>query len=493
MAAIDRDVPIPAYYQLKQIIKQQIQHGDLKPGDRIPTEAELCERYHLSRTPVRQALQELVFEGLLLRTPGRGTFVASPPGTRAVSSATTLRVVLSDERWREPLERAADLWNQDHLDRPIQLDLTFVTLEKLHPYLIEAVGRGAAPDISLLDSAWVAEFADRHYLQPPVEIDPAWGRRSEQGFFPGLLAANRHAGTLYGVPISADVTVIWYRRDWFAAEGLTPPATWDELLAAARHFASPAARARYGLGPYPLVLVGGRHGGETTTYQLLPFLWAAGGDLIAGGHVVLDSEPNRRALSFLTALVQTEQLAPAAVTTYAWNQAARIFARGEAALAVGGTYESFFIRASAGWDEPTFLEKVGFVPIPAGPGGRPVTLVGGMSYVIYRQSQAPTQALALLDLAITDEVLRPFCLRTGHHPPRITAAQSLVEVGGGFLAQSARLLDIARARPAIPHFARVSEQFRALVEDCLTGRRTVAEAVPRAAELIAAITGLPLA
>lgn len=492
MPPIDRDVPIPAYYQLKQLIKQQIQQGDLKPGDQIPTEAEFCQRYNLSRTPVRQALQELVFEGLLVRTPGRGTFVARPRGTSTAPEVRVVRVVVSDERWREPLERAASLWNHDHPDRPIQLDLAFVPLEKLHTYLVEAVGRGGAPDISLLDSVWVAEFADRHYLRPPVEIDPAWGSRCEQGFFPALLAANRFAETLYGVPISADVSVIWYRRDWFTAEGLTPPATWEELVRVARHFTSPAVRARYELGPNPLVFVGGRRGGETTTYQMLPFLWSAGADLIADGRVVLDSAQSRRALSFLTALVQNEQLAPSAVSEYAWDEAARIFARGGAALAVGGTYESFFIRAAAAWDEPTFLEKVGFVPIPAGPGGRPVTLVGGMSYVIYRQSRAPDQALALLDLASRDEVLRPFALHTGHHPPRIAVARSLAEADDGFLARSADLLDIARARPAIPGFPRVSEQFRALVEDCLTGRRRVGEAVPRTAELIAAVTGLPL-
>ena len=57
----------------------------------------------------------------------------------------------------------------------------------------------------------------------------------------------------------------------------------------------------------------------------------------------------------------------------------------------------------------------------------------------------------------------------------------------------APLLEIARPRPAIPDFARVSEQFQALVEDCLSRRRTVAEAVPRTAELIAVITRLQLA
>lgn len=492
MTVIDRDVPIPAYYQLKQIIKEQIEQGDLQLGDQLPTEAELCEHYNLSRTPVRQALQELVFEGLLTRTPGRGTFVAPRSSAESTSTTTELRVVLSDERWREPLDRVADLWNCDHPDTPVELDFTLMPLSELRAYLVEAVGRGAAPDISLLDSVWVAEFANRHYLHPLTDIDPAWGSAGEKLFFPGLLAANRYNSTPYAVPVSADVSVIWYRRDWFAAEGLIPPATWDELLNVGRHFQQPEVRNRYGLGPHPLVLVGGRHGGETTTYQLLPFLWAAGGDLIADDQVLLDSPESRRALAFLVSLVHSEKLASPEVVNYAWDEAARVFAEGAAALTVGGTYESFFIRSVAGWDEPTFLDKVGFVPVPAAPEGQPAALVGGMSYVIYRQSETPAQALALLDLVGREDVLGPFCERTGHHPPHVAVAHQLAQAGNGFLARAAPLLEIARARPAIPEFARVSEQFQVLVEDCLTGRRQVEDAIPRTAELIAAITGLPL-
>jgi ABC-type glycerol-3-phosphate transport system substrate-binding protein len=483
---IDRSVPIPAYYQLKQLLKEQIQQGQLKPGDQVPTEGELCARYRLSRTPVRQALLELTAEGLLVRTPGRGTFVRRPD---SAPETTTLRALVSDERWRDLLDQAVAGWNRTHPQSPLRLEITLAELRDLRNSLIAAVGRGQAPDISFLDSVWVAEFASRHYLSALGEGDPEHGIDGGV-FFPALLAANRYDGALYGVPISATVSVLWYRRDWFAAEGLAPPATWDDLLAAGRHFRRPAVQARYRVGSHPIVFAGGRQGGETTTYHTLPFVWAAGGDLIRDGRVALDSRQSRAALAFLTELVRHEGLVPPEVVSYAWDQAATVFARGDAAMAVGGTYESFFIRARAGWDEAAFLEHVGFVPIPAGPGGQTAAMVGGNSFVIYRQSQAAAQAQALLKLLSTDAILHPFSSRTAHHSPLVSPTRA-GEPGDLFLAQAEPLLRLAKARPALPDYARVSEQFQLLVEDCLTGRRRVDPAVARAAELIAAITGLP--
>jgi GntR family transcriptional regulator len=66
------------YYQLKEVLKQQIRAGHLAPHTAIPSEPELVAQYHVSRATVRQALTELVHEGLLYRQHGRGTFVCEP-------------------------------------------------------------------------------------------------------------------------------------------------------------------------------------------------------------------------------------------------------------------------------------------------------------------------------------------------------------------------------------------------------------------------------
>ncbi|RYC05924.1 GntR family transcriptional regulator [Nocardioides zhouii] len=75
---IEREARLPYYEQLKQLLLAEIAHNDLKPGHLMPSEAEMCARYGVSRTVVRQAVGELVSEGILQRMRGKGTFVARP-------------------------------------------------------------------------------------------------------------------------------------------------------------------------------------------------------------------------------------------------------------------------------------------------------------------------------------------------------------------------------------------------------------------------------
>ena len=73
---IDPRQPIPLYFQLKTLLREEILSGRyVGPDDRLPTEHELCARYKISRTPVSRALTELADEGVILRHRRRGSFV----------------------------------------------------------------------------------------------------------------------------------------------------------------------------------------------------------------------------------------------------------------------------------------------------------------------------------------------------------------------------------------------------------------------------------
>jgi GntR family transcriptional regulator len=67
--------PQPLYQQLKRQILQQITSGAYKPDEPIDSERQLSQQFQISRHTVRQAINELVLQGILYRQPGKGTFV----------------------------------------------------------------------------------------------------------------------------------------------------------------------------------------------------------------------------------------------------------------------------------------------------------------------------------------------------------------------------------------------------------------------------------
>jgi DNA-binding GntR family transcriptional regulator len=75
---LDRAIPLALYYQVAQALRQQIERGTLQPGDAIPTEEELQRLFGVSRATVRQAVRQLVNDGLLRLERPRGTFVTRP-------------------------------------------------------------------------------------------------------------------------------------------------------------------------------------------------------------------------------------------------------------------------------------------------------------------------------------------------------------------------------------------------------------------------------
>lgn len=72
---LERNSPVPLYHQLAQSIEHAITSGELAPGDRLENELSLTSRLGLSRPTARQAIQELVKKGLLVRKRGVGTQV----------------------------------------------------------------------------------------------------------------------------------------------------------------------------------------------------------------------------------------------------------------------------------------------------------------------------------------------------------------------------------------------------------------------------------
>lgn len=77
-ASVDRSSPLPLYVQLENVLMERIRTQGLKPGDRLPTEAEIEEQYAVSRATIRMSLTRMVADGHVDRVQGLGSFVARP-------------------------------------------------------------------------------------------------------------------------------------------------------------------------------------------------------------------------------------------------------------------------------------------------------------------------------------------------------------------------------------------------------------------------------
>lgn len=127
--------PMPLYFQIKSIIKSQILSNEFKGQDRLPSEAELCKRYNVSRGTLRQALSELLREELVYRVRGKGTFVTQGAGLRQlrfkgtienlITSAQEGRVRILEYKEMIPPPHVAEMFRLEMTQRVFQLEMIF--------------------------------------------------------------------------------------------------------------------------------------------------------------------------------------------------------------------------------------------------------------------------------------------------------------------------------------------------------------------------------
>ncbi len=115
---LDPNDPVPLYHQLELRLRQAIESGQFRPGERLPTEAELQRLYKVSRATVRAALRRLEEDGLVWSHRGRGTFVHPQAGAARIERNPARLLEFEQDILRSGLRPRAEILAVERVPAP---------------------------------------------------------------------------------------------------------------------------------------------------------------------------------------------------------------------------------------------------------------------------------------------------------------------------------------------------------------------------------------
>jgi multiple sugar transport system substrate-binding protein len=340
----------------------------------------------------------------------------------------------------------------------VTVNVTAVPWEAAHDKIANAIAAGQTPDVSLIGTTWMGEFAKAGGLDPTPD-----GLVDESGFYEGPWSSTVVGDTSYGVPWYVETRVLFYRKDLAAKAGWTqPPKTWDELTRFASDLES-GAGAEYGINLQP---------GQTGSWQtFLPFAWSNGAALTddAGTEYTIDSPATVEALEYYKSFFD-DGLSPTRVLDPGELESG--FADGRFGSFVSGPWHTGLVEEAG-----VTQDQYAVAPLPGKDSGAGTSFVGGGNLAVFADSDNRESAWKLVRWLSQPEVQQRWYDTLGDLPAVKSAWQS------GELATDERLkvfgsqLEQAQSPPAVPTWEQVAAVIDAEVEKAVRGAAPVPETV----------------
>lgn len=336
--------------------------------------------------------------------------------------------------------------------------VTAVPWESAHDKLAGAIASGETPDVSLIGTTWMGEFAEAGGLTPTPE-----NLVQESDFFPGAWDSTEVSGTSYGVPWYVETRVLYYRSDLAKQAGWDQaPQTWDELKQFAKDMESKAG-AEYGLSLQP---------GQTGSWQtVMPFAWSNGASLTneEGTQYTIDSPEMAEALDYYTSFFD-EGLSPTRLLDPGELESG--FAKGQYGAFISGPWHAGLVE-----DAGVSPDEYAVAPLP-GPEGAPGnSFVGGGDLAVFKDSDNADSAWKYVKWLTDPESQQAFYDEVGDLPAVQAAWDSGKLSDDEQLQVFGKQLDSAVSPPAVPTWEQLAAAIDSLVEQTAKGDLPPDEAV----------------
>ena len=352
------------------------------------------------------------------------------------------------------LDALTDAFLADNPDASVEV--TAVPWDGAHDRIATAIAAGETPDVSLIGTTWMGEFAETGGLDPTPE-----GLVDESEFFEGPWGSTVVDDTSYGVPWYVETRVLYYRTDLAEQAGLEPPTNWDDLKAFVQGLQD--AGAEHGIYLQPA---------QAGTWQtFMPFAWQNGAELTDGSEYTLDSPEMVEALEYYKSyfdegLSQNTPIDPGGLE--------QNFVAGRVGSFISGPWHVGLVREVGG---AAIEGKFDVVTLPGKEDGIGTSFVGGGNLAVFTDSDNRDSAWKYVQY-LTDPGVQQNWYEEITDLPSVKSAweegplteDEMVGVFGEQLEQTV-------APPAVPTWEQVASVIDSSIEQVIRGQVDAAEAV----------------
>jgi multiple sugar transport system substrate-binding protein len=276
-------------------------------------------------------------------------------------------------------------FNQSHPNLKIQL--TLVPDAQVVQKYSQAASSGNGPDLVSTEIGTMATFTPTGWYQDITSL--VNGLPYKKDLSPAHLGQATYNGKIYGMPFTADVSVLYYNKGLFTKAGLNPndpPKTWAQIESDAKQI-----RTKLGGSDYGYFFSGACAG--CMAFTMLPYVWANGGNILketsAVGTPTLSPNPElEKTLAFYRSMWQSGAVAPTAKTENGTNQFGAFYS-GKIGMFVQGTYPFSVLKNQ--YKNVDF----GVELIPSTDGSTHASYAGGDNLAITKNAQSGAKTALL--------------------------------------------------------------------------------------------------
>jgi len=375
-------------------------------------------------------------------TPGGSETSAAPVASDDLSGTVTVWAMGTEG---EKLGEFSQAFTEKYPD--VKIDVTAIPWNAAHDKIATAIAADEVPDVSMIGTTWMGEFAATGGLDPTPDVVDS------STFFEGAWGSTVVNDVSYGVPWYVETRVIYLDTALAEQAGVSPtPANWEDLTATAKGLQS--AGAQWGINLQP---------GATGAWQtFLPFAWQAGAELMNdAGELTLDTPEMVKALTYYQSFF-TDGVAPKELPEGSLEPD---FVAGKIGSFVSGPWHIGILKETGGDD---FMSKVTLAPMPADE--KPASFIGGSNLAVFKSSENRDAAWTYVQW-LSDPATQAEWYKTTSDLPSVQSAWTEGDLGSDpALAVFGDQLKTAVAAPAIPTWEQIASVIDTELEKvCKTG------------------------